>query len=148
MASYYEISKSVRITNADPIDGNRYIADTLADRDNLVTPLEGVVRAHNGLQVYVVAEEKLYLLVDINDVPNALWKEIPFADNISGDKNVEYVQGLESSLWEIKHDMNKIPSITVIDVNKKEVMCEVEHVDTNNVKLKFNTPFAGKAYLN
>ena len=148
MASYYELSKSVRITNADPIDGDRYIANTIADRDNLVTPTEGVVRAHNGLQVYVISEKKLYLLVDINAVSNALWKELPFAGEISGDKHFEFVQVAPATMWPVAHGMGKIPDVTIIDGNKKEVECEVEHTNNNNLVLRFNVATSGKAYLN
>ena len=67
MGNYYEITKSVRITTSDPIDGDRYIADTIAVRDSLVSNN----RAHNGLQVYVKDTigdgsmvSKLYILID------------------------------------------------------------------------------------
>lgn len=146
MASYYELSKSVRITNADPIDGDRYIADTLSDRDKLVTPIEGVVRAHDGLQVYVKADKKLYLLVDINAAPKALWKEIFLGSG--GDKHKEHVQSIASDVWLVEHNLNKIPSVTVIDANKSEVECEVEHTDADNLVLRFSIPISGKAYLN
>lgn len=62
MANYFELTKSVRITTKGPIDGDRYVAATIADRNNLI--LEK--RAHVGLQVYVVdtgsGDPALYVL--------------------------------------------------------------------------------------
>jgi hypothetical protein len=88
MATYYEISKSVRITNAEPIDGDRYLAKDLAARKKLLVAGNSVVRAHVGLQVFVAdarttqesddgvpAYSKLYLLKAMS--PEAIWEEIP-----------------------------------------------------------------------
>jgi hypothetical protein len=88
MATYYEISKSVRITNAEPIDGDRYLAKDIAARQKLLVAGTSVVRAHVGLQVFVAdarttqesddgvpAYSKLYLLKAIS--PDDIWEEIP-----------------------------------------------------------------------
>lgn len=79
MANYYELTKSVRITTDGPIDGDRYVAATIADRDLILTN----DRAFNGLQVYVVdassdpaisAGPVLYLLIDKT---TPVWNQIP-----------------------------------------------------------------------
>lgn len=81
--TYFELPIGVRISNTEPIDGNRYIAEDLPTRDLLIPG-----RAHNGLQVFVESEKKLYILIDVsvptwveiglesNAVENILWGEL------------------------------------------------------------------------
>lgn len=80
MANYYELTKSVRITNNSPIDGDRYIAADITARDALIS----TNRAHNGLQVYVLDSDgsgnpQLYILTDIN-APT--WDTISLKDGV------------------------------------------------------------------
>ncbi|MCK5788358.1 MAG: hypothetical protein KAH32_05140, partial [Chlamydiia bacterium] len=119
MGNFYDISKSIRITNADPIDGDRYIAQTTAIRDLLLRDdgPAGVIRAHEGLQVYVkdsVGDNlpplipKLYILIDL---ANEIWVELQLEG--SGDKTYEYTahEVTASDLWTINnHGLNKKPS--------------------------------------
>ena len=64
------------------------------------------------------------------------------------DKNYVYFQDVASDLWEIKHNLDKFPSVTVIDSAGSEVIGEVEYIDSNNLKIKFAGGFSGKATLN
>lgn len=57
-------------------------------------------------------------------------------------------QGIASDRWEIEHNLNRFPSVTVIDTSGVEVDCEVTYTDKNNCILTMNAPFKGKAYLN
>lgn len=54
----FDLPFGVRVAGNDPVDKDRYIADTIVQRDAIVT--NG--RAHEGLQCYVVAEKKVYIL--------------------------------------------------------------------------------------
>ena len=69
MSDFYELTKSVRVTVAAPVDGDRYTVATVLLRDALVTG----GRAYEGLQVYVEAERKLFILTDIS---GPTWYEI------------------------------------------------------------------------
>lgn len=60
MADFFNIPFGVRVAGSDPIDGDRYIASTIAQRNLLVT--NG--RADNGQQVYVLSNQTLYILTD------------------------------------------------------------------------------------
>lgn len=67
---------------------------------------------------------------------------------IEGDKHFLFVQAIASDVWEIKHDLNKYPSVTVVDSADSVVIGDVTYVDENNVRLTFSGAFSGKAYLN
>jgi hypothetical protein len=68
--------------------------------------------------------------------------------SIGGDKTYTHDQVTPSALWSITHNLNKVPSITIVDSSGREVEGEVEHVNLNSVILSFGASFAGKAYLN
>ena len=64
------------------------------------------------------------------------------------DKTFEFTQGVPSTKWNIQHNLNKFPSITVIDTADTVVTGQYTYIDNNNVTLTFSAGFAGKAYLN
>jgi hypothetical protein len=64
------------------------------------------------------------------------------------DKTFEYTQVSPAATWNIQHNLNKFPSITVIDTLDTVVVGEYTYIDNNNVTLTFSAGFAGKAYLN
>ncbi len=70
-----------------------------------------------------------------------------FGDN-SGDKTFIYQQAVPATTWGVQHDLNKFPSITVVDTAKSVVVGDYTYVDNNNVILEFSAAFAGKAYFN
>lgn len=67
---------------------------------------------------------------------------------IEEDKHFLFVQAIASDVWEIKHDLNKYPSVTVVDSADSVVIGDVTYIDENNVRLTFSGAFSGKAYLN
>ena len=67
---------------------------------------------------------------------------------ISEDKNYLHIQSVASDEWIINHNLNKYPSVTVLDSSGSEVIGEVTHIDKNNLIIKFAGGFSGKATLN
>ena len=57
----FNLPFGVRVSNNNPLDAERYIANDITTRNNLIS--NG--RAFNGLQVYVESDKTLYLLEDI-----------------------------------------------------------------------------------
>jgi hypothetical protein len=53
-----------------------------------------------------------------------------------------------SAQWTITHNLNKYPSVTVVDTANTEVVGDVQYVSANQLLLIFSFPFSGKAYLN
>ena len=52
------------------------------------------------------------------------------------------------TVWEINHNLNKRPSVTVVDSGGNTLTPTVEYLDDNTVRISFNAPFKGQAYLN
>lgn len=66
----------------------------------------------------------------------------------SHDHSYVHEQGLPSSVWTIVHNLNRKPSITVVDSADAVVEGKKEYIDKNTIKITFNATFSGKAYLN
>lgn len=64
------------------------------------------------------------------------------------DKNYVHTQSAASSTWVINHNMEKFPSVSIIDSGNNLVVGEVQYNSTNQLTLTFTASFSGKAYLN
>lgn len=59
-----------------------------------------------------------------------------------------YEQGVASNIWNITHNLEKYPSVTVVDSAGNEVIAEVTYTDLNRCVVTMTAAFKGKAYLN
>lgn len=66
----------------------------------------------------------------------------------SGDKHYTHEQAVVSDTWIVTHNLNKKPSIEVVDSADNVVTGDYEYNDLNTVTLRFNGAFSGKAYFN
>ena len=64
------------------------------------------------------------------------------------DKSYIFTQAVPSTTWTVSHNLEKFPSITVIDSGNTVVIGQYTYINNNNVTLTFSAAFAGKAYLN
>lgn len=69
-------------------------------------------------------------------------------EDVTGDKNFVYLQGPPSTTWSFTHNLNKKPSITIIDSSGNMVVGSLTYVDLNNVTLQFASPISGEAICN
>lgn len=74
-----------------------------------------------------------------------LWAAI---NSHGGDKNFVFIQGVAASIWNISHNLNKYPSVSVVDSALSEVIGDIRYIDLNNITLTFSAPFSGEAFLN
>lgn len=82
------------------------------------------------------------------DLNNALVKTLIELRDIQGDKHFVFDQFDPKSTWEITHNMNKFPSVYIVDTANSVVEGLVGYIDKNSLTVTFNFPFSGKAYLN
>lgn len=57
-------------------------------------------------------------------------------------------QGLPSTVWNIVHNLDKSPSVTIVDTSGEIVDGKVAYVSSNEINVEFNAAFSGQAYLN
>jgi hypothetical protein len=78
------------------------------------------------------------------------------ADEGTGDvvlrvtETFKFVKVAPDAIWDINHNMNKNPSVTVFDStgDGSVVFGDVKYIDQNNVRITFSAAFAGEAHLN
>ena len=59
-----------------------------------------------------------------------------------------FEQGRSSDTWIVIHNLNKYPSVVVVDSAGSEVEPAVEYNTKNKLTIKLNASFSGKAFLN
>ena len=64
------------------------------------------------------------------------------------DSHYEFVQGVPATTWDITHNLDKFPSISVVDTADTTVIGSYDYVTKNRVILNFSDAFAGRAFLN
>lgn len=69
-------------------------------------------------------------------------------DSGGGDKHYRFEQITPETTWSITHNLQKIPSVTVLDNTGNVVIGQVIHSNSNQLTLNFNAAFSGVAYMN
>ena len=64
------------------------------------------------------------------------------------DTTFVYSTPVPMASWEIQHNLNKYPSVTLTDWHGRMILGEVCYVDKNNVVVHLSEPICGRAYLN
>lgn len=63
-------------------------------------------------------------------------------------KTFVFDQGIASDTWEIQHNLNKYPSVEVVDSAGTIFTARVDYIDKNNCIVYINGSTKGTAYLN
>ncbi len=88
-SSWFNLPFGIRVSNDNPVDGNRYLATDQAERFSVVD--NG--RAFNGLQVYQQDTNKLYLLIDKQPTgAGSVWVEMQRGDSNAGSQGSNDIQ--------------------------------------------------------
>ncbi|MGD9697604.1 hypothetical protein [Acinetobacter sp.] len=65
----------------------------------------------------------------------------------AGDKYYEHNQVASNSIWTVTHNLNKKPSVMIVDsADSMIVPNEISYVDLNTIQVSFTAPMSGKAY--
>ena len=88
---------------------------------------------HNGS----LASEKFYGIA-----------AVPIPVSQAGDKHFTYTQLSASNTWNITHNLDKFPSVSVVDSGNNVVIGDIQYTNTDELTITFNASFSGKAYLN
>lgn len=100
-----------------------------------------------------IEQQNFDALFEINATPEIRGSELI---DVSGQqivtitsKTFVFEQGLAADTWIIEHNLNKHPSVAVVDSSGKiQMPDEIEYTNENTITVTFLSAFAGKAYLN
>jgi len=67
---------------------------------------------------------------------------------IIGDITYTHSQTSTSATWTITHNLNKFPSVSVVDTANSNGFGDVTYNSANQLTITFSGAFAGKAFLN
>jgi hypothetical protein len=65
-----------------------------------------------------------------------------------GDKYYEHQQLIESNVWNINHNLGKVPIVNIFDFNGNILETDIKIIDINTIQLKCKPAASGIAYLN
>lgn len=92
-----------------------------------------------------VIAEKVTLTQEPTSATDATTKN--YVDSVS-DKKYTHNQIASSTIWNIVHNLNKKPNVTVVDSGDNVCIGEIQYISDNVINIVFNYEFSGKAYLN
>jgi len=69
-------------------------------------------------------------------------------DSYVAAKEFTFTQPTPSVEWTIQHNMDKFPSVSVVNNNNVLMYGQTTYIDKNNLTINFSAGFSGKAYLN
>lgn len=122
---------------------------------SLKLPIAFVVNSHVNNGVIAVRINTGFKIEELHNVQvsSASNNDAIIYDSASGvwqNKQLSYthIQSSASSVWTITHNLNKFPSVTVVDSANNLAIGSVEYVTASQLIVYFSSPFSGKAYLN
>lgn len=94
--------------------------------------------------------EDVIAIVDssTNETKKVKVSELFNSNQAFSDKNYVHNQVSVSSTWIVVHNLNKFPSVTVVDSAGTSVIGEVVHDSVSQATISFSAPFSGKAFFN
>lgn len=122
---------AANLTNQDTTEILRNILDVI--RNN-------VPREHQG--------DKLIPVDVITFAPSADWNKITNIPTYNPFATYEKKFPTPLHEWEVIHQLNKKPTVTLVDDYENIVYGAVEYLNLNIIKITFNTLTSGKVYLN
>ena len=104
----------------------------------------------SGIPTWITNSKPDYYYAEIKNKPDlSVYATKEWVnEEVQSDKNFYYEQSSASSVWEIVHNLNKKPSVMVLDSTSEEVHGDIVYNDDNKITLRFSSAFSGVAILN
>lgn len=65
-----------------------------------------------------------------------------------GGSTYTHTQSIAASVWTAPHNLNRFPSVSVVDHLGNQLHCDVKWLDANIVQITHGSALTGKAYFN
>ena len=98
---------------------------------------------HNGLSTELTDK-----YIELRDKDTELENKYNELKDKDGDKYYKVEVNIPSTIWEINHNLNKYPAVTVINNDNQIVIGDVIYTDENNLTITFSAEFTGKVICN
>ena len=67
---------------------------------------------------------------------------------IESDKTYVHTQSISATEWLVQHDLDKYPSVQIINSDGRVIIGEIQHTDENNLAVRFEYALTGSVYCN
>ena len=136
---------------ANEIERSTRVDEELSDEiDGLADEIDGLADEIDALDVRV-GDVETEVAHKIDDVIGGPLFDVERDGNTVtiNSKTFEFEQGMASDTWVIEHNLNKKPSVNVVDSSGSvQVPNEVVYNTSNTITISFLAAFKGKAFLN
>lgn len=90
------------------------------------------------------------LFVDVMPLPSTVATTVgkPTVSAPAADTGYVHTQAEAEAVWEITHNLGKLPSVVVFDSAEDEVEGKIKHLTVNQLTITFSAAFTGRAILN
>lgn len=95
-----------------------------------------------------IADDAKDIAQDAMDLANTFDGRITTIENNTYLRGYTHDQAEAASTWVVEHNLNRYPSIMVVDSAGSRVDYAAKYINSNTCELYFNAPFTGTAYLN
>ena len=65
-----------------------------------------------------------------------------------GDKHYRHQQTMAAIEWICRHNLNKYPSLQIVDSAMSVFQGDIKHIDLNTTVITFTSAFCGEAHFN
>lgn len=137
------------VTEVDSVDVNTVDSQTNIVIDNTqnvdVLILEPQLE---GLQVELAVVDNVTGVLSVNGKAGHVTIDYPDI-NTDPVNHVKYVhsQNTPSTQWNITHNLNFFPNVTVLDNANRIIEADIQYLNTNSVRIVMNVALSGVAYL-
>lgn len=128
------------------------------DIGDFVTALDeeyGITMMKQILEVEESQDESGYIVTPVLGIPEKQIGETEGSSGAvesggggSGDITYIHTHLTAEKVWDIRHNLNKYPSATVVDSAGNVVIGDCEYISKDRLVLRFSGAFSGHAYLN
>ena len=129
----------------------------------VIDPVDITVRVEQRADFNVIVEtaDKPVVFIEPTEIP-IVGSAILGPQGKQGDQGIQGEQGIPGATgatfihnqlapaqdWTVVHDMNKFPSVMVVDSGETVVEPDIRYDSITQLTISFGSPTSGKAYLN
>lgn len=106
------------------------------------------IKNSDGIYEVVYFQTSADQVITSKDLQFVTQEEKDMLHQVTKPTHYVHNQIVTSNVWEINHNLDKYPSVSITDSAGSIVIGEVLYIDSNNLKVSFSSGFAGTAYLN
>lgn len=118
-----------------------------------ITEIREIYQSGDPVQLEIVYGDKYpTFLTDIKETKKQINQlttvESTSSPGVISSETYVHSQISPSAIWTVVHNLDNFPSVSIVDTANMNIIGDVEYTNSNELVIKFQNDFSGKAYLN